>query len=387
VLSRALAENVITRINNQPARVEKVEDKEKKQTAPLPYSLSALQIDAAKRYGLSAKIVLDVCQSLYEKHKLITYPRSDNRYLPAAHFQQAKSVIQAISQNANLGKFCQHANTAQKSKAWNDSKVSAHHAIIPTENTAKQGLLSRAEQQVYDLIAKQYLCQFYPPWQYRDGRIELTIAGGLFIAKARTTTDPGWKVIFESDKASNEISPQKTLPVLKKGQNLQCEKGELLEKITQAPKHFTDASLLAAMTGIARYVSNPEIKKVLKETDGLGTEATRASIIELLFKRQFLHRQGKQILATEAGKGVINSLPEEMTLPDMTAHWELTLEKISQREYNYRDFMSPLQVQINQLIEQAKSHQPTALAGIKQTQFTKKKRRSKKSNYRKNAAT
>jgi DNA topoisomerase-3 len=378
VLNKALAENVVARINRQPATVEKVEDKHKKQAPPLPYSLSVLQIEAAKRYGLSAKMVLDVCQNLYERHKLITYPRSDNRYLPAAHFRQASQVMQAITKNSNLSGLCQQANTKIKSKAWNDAKVSAHHAIIPTENTTKQGVLSRAEQQIYDLISKHYICQFFPAWEYTDSRIELTIAGGLFVSKARITRHSGWKQVFQSDQKKAQPDVQKNLPELTSGQKLLCDRGELLEKITQAPKHFTDASLLAAMTGIARYVADPEIKKVLKETDGLGTEATRASIIELLFKRQFLQRQGKQIHATTAGKGVIKSLPEEMTLPDMTAKWELMLEKISLREHNYRDFMQPLQAQIASLLTAAKSNAPQALAGIKQVAFSKKKRKPSK---------
>ena len=374
VLNKALAENVVTRITQQTATVQSVENKAKKQAAPLPYSLSALQIDAAKRFGLSAKMVLDICQSLYERHKLITYPRSDNRYLPLGHFKQAASVIVAIEKNAGLSALCKEANTQLKSRAWNDTKVTAHHAIIPTENSAKQGLLSRAEQQVYDLIARQYLCQFYPPWEYIDGKVEIIIAGGLFIAKARTTTAQGWKLVFEQAEKAATNKRQNQLPSLQQGQKLLCEHGQLLEKETQPPKYFTDATLLAAMTGIARFVTDLEVKKVLKETDGLGTEATRASIIELLFKRQFLQRKGKQIQATAAGKGVINSLPEGMTRPDMTARWELMLNSISQRKYNYNDFMQPLQHQISNLTIQAQEQTLSALKGIKQTGYKRKKK-------------
>lgn len=385
VLNKALAENVVTRITNQQALVKAIEHKVKKQAPPLPYSLSVLQIDAARRLGLSAKQVLDICQSLYETHKLITYPRSDNRYLPQTHFKQSKQVIAAISSNTDIKELCDNADTQIKSKAWNDSKTGAHHGIIPTETKVKAERLSRVEQQVYRLIAQQYLCQFYPHWVYSDGRVDLMIAGGLFVCKARHTIDTGWKSVFSTNKDSQN-EPIETLPKLSVGQSLLCEQGELLEKQTQAPKPYTDATLLAAMTGISRYVSDPEIKKVLKETDGLGTEATRASIIELLFKRQFLQRQGKQILATESGKGVINSLPESMTLPDMTAQWESMLNKISHREHNYADFMNPLQQTITNLIHHATQQLPTALRGLKQTGFKAKARGKGKGKSRKSAA-
>jgi len=380
VLNKALAENVVSRIKSQLAKVTKVENKHKKQAAPLPYNLSALQIDAAKRYGLSAKSVLDTCQSLYEKHKAITYPRSDNRYLPVAHFQQALKVINAISLNSGLNTECGEANVSIKSKAWNDAKTGAHHAIIPTMAQFKKGLLSKPEQQIYELISRQYLGQFYPHWEYIDSLVELTIVGGKFITKARHTKVQGWKKLtarVKSEAFTLQDRENKVTPNVKLGQELHCERGELIEKETQAPAAYTDATLLSAMTGISRYVSNPEIKKILKETDGLGTEATRANIIELLFKRQFLQRQGKQIKSTPAGRGLINSLPESMTLPDMTAQWESVLDKVSLREHNYDDFMNPLQATITGLIGYANNNLPTALKGIKQNRPARKKGRSK----------
>jgi len=379
VLNKALAENVVSRIGNKPALVKTVEDKAKTQAPPLPYSLSALQIDAAKRFNMSAKSVLDICQNLYEQHKLITYPRSDNRYLPIEHWNQSKDVIGSIAKNSQLKTLCEGANTGLKSKAWNDKKVGAHHAIIPTNQTTKRGALSRAEEQVYSLIARQYLCQFYPAWKYNDQRIELLIEGGEFLSTNRVTTDYGWKIVLgapkDNTKNMQSTALSKKLPKLETGQSLHCIKGELLEKMTQAPKHYSDATLLAAMTGIARYVSDPSIKKVLKDTDGLGTDATRANIIELLFKRGFLERSGKNILATDAGKGVINCLPECMTLPDMTAQWEMFLDDISLRKRNYQDFMVPLQVQVSDLIGQAVQSKPTELKGIKNNRTAYKKKR------------
>jgi len=407
VLNRALAENVISRITGQPGEVTQVHKQSKSQVAPLPYNLSALQIDAAKALGLSAKQVLDICQTLYERHKLITYPRSDSRYLPAEHFKQAEQVMAAISENCSaLHVAVKGADSDLKSRAWNDSKVDAHHAIIPTMRKVDCGRLSLPENRVYELISRQYLCQFYPKWQYSDTRVEVCVGGGLFVAKARTSERDGWKVLFEkrsshsgekgfgnggdqnkgrdtdkdSDSGRENAFRCTSLPRLKQGQALQCVSSELLDKHTQPPKYFTDATLLAAMTGIARYVNDAEIRKILKETDGLGTEATRAGILELLFKRQFLQRKGKQIISTPAAKGLIDSLPLSATTPDMTAQWEATLNAISQRKTSYAQFMAPLTEKLQALILQSQSVLPTALRGVKASTFSgsaKKRYRNK----------
>lgn len=378
VLNKALAEHVVKKIHQQDAVIDKAEQKNKQQAAPLPYNLSALQIDAAKIFGLSAQDTLSVCQSLYEKHKLITYPRSDCRYLPNEHFSQAKTVTSAIANNANeLSSACQQANLQQRSKAWNDKKVDAHHAIIPTsKKTSVQ--LSSNELKIYQLIAKQYLIQFYPPWQYQDSQIECVIEGGRFLAKHRQTLDLGWKSLITSNKKSSEFN-KPALPKVKKGDVYLCTHGELLEKMTQPPEAFTDASLLAAMTGISRHVSDPNIRKVLKDTDGLGTEATRASIIELLFKRQFLQRSGKKIKATQTGKALIETLPEALTLPDMTAQWEVSLEAICQKQLNYQSFITPLLEHLNQLVKLSQQAAPDALKKAAEDQPKKSKRSFAKS--------
>jgi DNA topoisomerase-3 len=379
VLAKGLAENVVARINGKPAQVTKIEAKDKRQNPPLPYSLSALQIDAAKRFGLSAKEVLDTCQSLYERHKLITYPRSDSRYLPKEQHALAPKVLDAVLKGAAaLVDGCEAPNAKLKSKAWDDSKVDAHHAIIPTEKVANLSSLSSNEAKLYQHVARQYLAQFYPAYMYAETAVEVTIAGGLFTTKARQDKSLGWKQLYKRATTVNQASSNssstssdddnddtvQSLPPLVKGQILQCERGELLEKMTQAPKHFTDATLLGAMTGISRYVTNSDIKKILKETDGLGTEATRAGIIELLFKRGYLVRQGKSILATPVGVGLIRSLPESATTPDMTALWENSLDAISQKRLKYDAFMQPLLSQLDNLITQASSQLPSALQGV-----------------------
>ena len=377
VLVKKLAENVVIRITDKPATVTKIEEKLRKQAPPLPYNLSSLQIDAAKQYGLSAMQVLEACQNLYERHKLITYPRSDSRYLPTDHFKRANNVISAIKNNAsNLLNATEGANYQLKSQAWNNGKVEAHHAIIPTERKLDLSKLNKNETSLYELIARQYLLQFYPKHEYMDTRLEVNIEGGLFAANAKAIKVMGWKSLVTRSK--DEAFEEPTLPNLKKGENLHCTKGEVIEKQTQAPKYFTDASLLAAMTGIARYVSNPEVRKILRDTDGLGTEATRAGIIELLFKRGYLIRKNKLICSTPAGQGLVQSLPETATQPDMTAEWEYSLNEISARSKSYNTFMVPLTQTLSALIDQAKTNLPSALKGVSSAKPNYKKRRSTK---------
>lgn len=352
VLHRPLAEHVLARIEGQPAQVTSYNDRRESETAPLPFSLSSLQIEAAKRYGLSAQSVLECCQRLYETHKLITYPRSDSRYLPDEHYAGRHAVLKAIAVHQPDLTPPADFNTEQKNRCWDDKKVDAHHAIIPTARTGKVAL-SDNEARIYALIARQYLMQFCPDAQFRKCVIDLEIGGGRFVAKARFLAEAGWRALL-GNKERDEENDGTPLPVVAKGDTLLCERGELLEKQTQPPRPFTDATLLSAMTGIARFVQDKELKKVLRATDGLGTEATRAGIIELLFRRTFLVKKGRYIHSTEAGRALIHALPEMAARPDMTAQWESTLTRISEKSCRYDEFMQPLVSTLTTLIGEAR---------------------------------
>ena len=390
VLSKKLAETVVNKVLKQQGKVSKVSSTKKKQAPPLPYNLSTLQIDAAKRFSMSAKQVLDGCQNLYERHKLITYPRSDCRYLPKDHYRETDRVTKAITNTCQpLADAVNNANLSLKSKAWNDSKVTAHHAIIPTMKSMDGQRLPKSETNLYELIARQYLLQFYPPFEFSDNQIESIISGGLFIAKQKDTLSEGWKVLFPKKKENKNSETNTPLPQLNKGDIVYCTEASLIDKQTTPPAHFTDATLLAAMTGISRYVKDPSIKKILRETDGLGTEATRAGIIELLFTREYLSRKGKEIRATTIGVQLINSLPDSMGYPDMTAHWESQLEAICQREMSYARFMQPMCQHLQQLINDVSEVEFAHLKGLgkapkqwkkgkRSKNFTKKKTRAKK---------
>lgn len=353
VLNRALADKVVASVQGQTGQVEQVAQKECRRAPPLPYNLSGLQIEAARQLSLTAKQVLDLCQRLYEQHKLITYPRSDCRHLPKEHHGRAAKVCAAMAQLLpDWQKRIQGADLARRGAAWNDAKVQAHHAIIPTERGLDPAKLSRDELALYRLIARQYLAQFYPDHHYQQTRVDIRLAGGLFVAKGRVVREWGWRSLFEHQTAEPDDEEAAALPPLQPEQRLHCPSAQRHDKQTQPPKAYTDASLLAAMTGIARHVADSALKAILKETDGLGTEATRAGIIELLFTRGYLQRQGKQIHASEAGCALVDALPPVLVQPDMTAQWEQGLAQIEAKALAYGDFMAPLISQLRELVGQ-----------------------------------
>ncbi len=374
VLVKALAMNVVNRITDQDAIVESIKTEDKQQAQPLPFNLSSLQIAAAKQFSMNAKLVLDVCQALYEKHKLITYPRSDCRYLPKEQLKQAPAIIDLLSRSdLPCAQQAKGVDKGIKSKAWNDSKITAHHAIIPTEKLASNSQLNSFEKNIYLLVVRQYLVQFYPVYRYQQTSLSVKIAGGLFKTKAKMEQELGWKTLFPVKNDPNELLDN-TLPKLISGQILHCQRGELIEKNTSPPDSFTDATLLSAMTGIARFVTDPSIKKVLRDTDGLGTDATRAGIIDLLFKRNFLQRIGKKIIPTEVGVALVNALPLKATLPDMTAQWESVLTAISEKQSTYLHFMQPLTDNVTEMVTGASQQ---SFAGLPQVAFKPKRAKRK----------
>ena len=398
-LSEALAKNVAQRVSGQPAQVKSLKREHKKQAPPLPYNLSSLQIDASKAFGMSAQQVLDICQGLYERHKLITYPRSDCRYLPMSHFEQAKEVHVAVMRNSQhlgpQGKLLSQAqfDFSRQSKAWNDKKVDAHHGIIPTQKVSSH--LSGNDAKVYGLICRNYLAQFLVHHEFYAVRVEVEIASGLFAAVAKELIEQGWKCLFvrsvkndvKNSPQDNNGDVQQLLPSLEKGQILKSLQAEVLAKNTSAPKAYTDATLLAAMTGISAHVSDPQLRQILRETDGLGTEATRAGIIELLFTRGFLSRAGKTITSTATGRGLVNALPDVATYPDMTARWEAELSAISEGKSQYKKLMSPLEEQLKDLVAQSLDVLPQGLSGLGKKTFTNKRKSSKRKYAAKKSAS
>lgn len=300
--------------------------------------------------------------------------------MPDGHYAERETVVQSISKTAtNLDDAVNRAELGNKSKAWNDSKVGAHHAIIPTSRYVSAEQLTQDEKHIYELIARQYLMQFYPVFQYEEHQINIEVKSGLFIARQKSILLEGWKELLLKGKGGSKHSDFSTvtLPNVSINDAVICIDGRLGEKQTSPPKHFTDATLLAAMTGIARFVSDPEIKKVLKDTDGLGTEATRAGIIELLFKRQFLVKKAKEIHSTVIGRQLVSTLPAQMVAPDMTAHWESQLEDISEKRLKYGQFIEELTARLKLLMSEVDGAGFLNLKGLGKKPAPRKKRNTK----------
>jgi len=359
LLDREIAQQIAAAVQGRPGKITEARFRDRKELPPLPLSLSALQIEAGRLFRMGAKDVLDTAQNLYERHQLITYPRSDCRYLPEGHFDQRQGVIEAIRRvTPELAAASEAADLTRRSAAWNDKKVDAHHAIIPTARQSGSGRLSDTEQNIYGLISRYYLMQFSANAIHREGRLGLKIGEHDFRATETAIAEPGWKQLEIRQREDKQETAKAPLPRLSVNAPILCESAAISERRTQPPQPFTDATLLSAMTNIARFVSDPELRKTLRETDGLGTEATRAAIIDTLFRREYLVRDKRHIRSTLKGRALIGSLPESVSTPDMTAVWEATLEQIRSGEGDPRRFLTDLQAQIRQLVAVPEADQP-----------------------------
>jgi DNA topoisomerase-3 len=374
LLHRAHADALVRRCSGQPGRVARCSRERKAEPPPLPYSLADLQVDAGKRLGLTPKETLDACQALYETHRLTTYPRSDCSYLPEGQFAQASVVLDAITRNApGLATLASAATPSMRSRAWADSKVTAHHAIIPTPVARASGQLPEVERRLYELIARRYIAQFYPPFEFHQTLIELEVAGERFSASGRQPLAQGWRGVIaaapvevdDAEPPDDGASPKATLPLLRDGEQISVTRVAVVEKKTAPPKRFTDATLVQAMTGIARFVADPRIKQLLRETDGIGTPATQAAIIQTLYDRKFIDKKGRHIVSTSVGRALIQILPTVATTPDMTALWESAMKKIVTGEMTLATFLDGVLRQLGELIARGRSRGSLSVPGAR----------------------
>ncbi len=354
VVTESAALALVERAVDAEARVVSAERETKTEASPLPYSLADLQIDAARRLGLSAQAVLDACQSLYEKHGLLTYPRSDCSHLPEGQLGDASAVLEAIGRIApDVAALAGEADPRLRSRAWNDGKVTAHHAIVPTKGAASAPL-SPTERSIYELVARRYTIQFLPAHEYAQMRVELEAAGARFVATGRQTLAPGWRKASPGAAPGDEQAPA-PLPPLQQGDAVRLVEVLASRKETQPPKAYTDATLMQAVVAVAAHVSDARIKTILSESDGIGTPATRAAILETLFERGYLERSGKSILSTPIGRALVASLPAVATTPDMTAEWEAAMRAIAEGSETMDAFLARITDQLRALIDEAKS--------------------------------
>ena len=352
--------------------VTKYERKKKEEPPPLPFSLSALQVLAGKRYGYEPQQVLDTAQKLYEE-KLTSYPRSDAEYLPVSQHKDAAKILGNLAalSDTPLAAWAQAADSAKKSRAWNDAKISAHHAIIPTTVPVNLARLTAVERNIYELIARAYIAQFCPNYVYNQTKAEVTHHGETFTARGRTERTAGWRTMYragknESEDAEKEDEESTVLPPMKKGDAAAFVSAETKERQTKPPARFTPATLLQGMKEIHKYVKDEAAKKMLRDVSGIGTEATRASIIEDLIRRKFLHAAGKKKVLTPTAEAylLIDALPDTMTYPDATAIWEDQLHAMADGVGTPEEFLAGQAAFARDLCEAARTAQITGGEGI-----------------------
>jgi DNA topoisomerase-3 len=329
LIDRKLAEAMAVKAAGT-GKVSRFEAKEQKQSAPLPFSLSALQKAASARFGLSAQQVLDTCQSLYEK-KVTTYPRTDCRYLPEEQLADAPKILRSLPIPEALKNLM---DPRRKHAAWNNAKITAHNAIIPTGQTAE---LEGNEARLFDLIWKSYVALFLPEYRYRSLSALVELGGETWKAAGRQDIDPGWKRLYgnaDLEEEEGDAEGKAPLPVMQNGDAVRGLGGKAQAKQTKPPARFTDGSLIEAMSNIHKFVEDPAAKAILKETSGLGTEATRAATIEGLIEKEYLEKKGKQLISTNLGRALIAYLEKqglaEFADPVTTARWEDLLSAVAE---------------------------------------------------------
>ena len=357
LIKKSVAEEFVKKFSAAPleGKISSCTTSEKKEAQPFPFSLSALQIAAGKTFGYTPQQVLDAAQSLYEK-KFTTYPRSDCQFLPTNQFGDAKKILAHLSRthDENLKNLVTNADVSIKSRAWNNKKISAHHAIIPTTKPLTGGI-TEIEQNIYKLIAKNYAVQFHPLHVYDETAVTVSYKDEKFSVRGKVIKQDGWRKFYIATKTKSEDEIE-NLPKMKTGDLVTYKKSELKKGTTKPPVRFTASSLVQGMKNIHNYVKNPEAKKQLKDVYGIGTEATRAAIIDDLIQRGFLKLMTKKALQpTEKAYMLIDALPDEMTYPDETAIWEDKLHSMSEGDGTLENFLQGQAKFVTELCQKAET--------------------------------
>lgn len=362
IFDKDRCDKILASLKNKNAEVVEVDKAFKKSYSPQLYDLTELQRDVNKIFGFSAKETLSIMQKLYESHKVLTYPRTDSRVISTDIVDTLKDRIRACG----VGPYSKIAfmvlkNPINLNKSFvDDSKVSDHHAIIPTEQPVNLSALSDKERKIYDLVVKRFLSVLYPPFEYEQTTIKAKIGEESFIARGKIVKSQGWKEVYENifddDEARDDVQEQ-LLPDVKKGEiltisNITQNKGQ-----TKPPAPFNEATLLSAMENPARYMENEsrDLIKTIGETGGLGTVATRADIIEKLFNTFLIEKKGKDIFITSKGKQLLELVPEDLKSPTLTAKWEQKLNAISKGSLNKNNFIGEMRSYAREVVGDIKN--------------------------------
>lgn len=351
------ADEIAAKVKGKNAAVESVEKEEKKTPPPLLYDLTELQRDCNKKYGFSAQTTLSIVQDLYEKRKMVTYPRTDSRYLSDDMVPRLKTVVSKLQATEQYRDYAAYVMGLEKlpitKRIVDNSKISDHHAIIPTEARANVASLSESEFKVYDLIARRFLQVFYPYYVYSTTKIVTVCEDEPFVTRGTTVISKGWTELNVSGdkdkKEDNSVLPEVSGGDMTTVKSVKCPK-----KKTKPPQAYNDSSLLGAMENAGRFVENEELKEQMKDS-GLGTPATRAAIIERLIQVGYITRKGKSLVPTEKGIKLIAVVPPELKSPETTGRWEKGLSGIAKGNMETDRFMGSIKRYVMYLVNQSKT--------------------------------
>ena len=369
--SRERAEQIKGRLENAALEITSVEKKAKKTMAPGLYDLTTLQREANLKYGFSAKETLNIMQRLYENHKVLTYPRTDSRYIGKDIVPTIKERLKAcgIGPYRKLAGALMNKPVQVNGSFVDDKRVSDHHAIIPTEQFVQLDHMTNEERKIYDMVVRRFLAVLYPASQYEQVTMEAKAAGETFAASGKVIKSMGWKEVYEGgadDDLEDEADDEKKLkdqrlPEMKTGTRLKILKTSLNTGKTKPPARFTEATLLAAMENPVKFMEtrDKEAVKTLGETGGLGTVATRADIIEKLFHSFMMEKKGNEIHITSKAKQLMELVPEDLKKPELTADWEMKLSQIAKGRIRQGDFLHQIRDYTCEIVDEIKTGEGT----------------------------
>ena len=358
----AKAQAVAQNVRGTQGVISQVNKTYKFKAPPAAYDLTELQRDANKKYGYSAKQTLSIMQSLYETHKLLTYPRTDSRYITKDVVPTLPERLKAIS----IGPYREFAGallrqkTIQTKYIVNDAKVTDHHAIIPTEQYVDLNRLSNDERHIYDLVVRRFLAVLSAPYEYNEVQVKITSGSYDFYAKGQTVISAGWKALYGSssfDENDDEDMRDQSLPSLVQGTKIGFKEVRIVNGKTKPPARYTEATLLTAMENPSSQVEDGALKTALKNAGGIGTPATRADIIEKLFDCFYIERRGKEIHPTSKGRQLVSIVPEDLRSAELTARWEQKLSLIADGKVRDRDFINEMRTYASSLVSDVKKSQ------------------------------
>ena len=343
---KAFVEKIAEATKNKKGTVAKVEKTAKKTPPPAAYDLTELQRDANKKYGYSAKQTLALMQSLYEYHKVLTYPRTDSRYITDDIVATIPERLRAMAVGPYQSSAMKLArNPIQTKYIVNNAKVTDHHAIIPTEQSPNLAKLSFEERNIYDLVVRRFMAVLSAPMEYDEVKLQIDVGENSFYAKGKTVKSAGWKEFYgmtDDEEDEDTENRSQDLPEIRQGVQLDVLNTKIISGKTRPPARYTEATLLSAMENPVGQIEDKNLKKVIATTSGLGTPATRADIIEKLFDNFSIERVGKEIHPTAKGKQLIKIVPEDLKSAELTAKWEQELQNISQGKANMKKFIGEM---------------------------------------------